>query len=303
MMRRIPMMFALIMTATTGARADEPKSAADWIAEGNAQYREGRYVDALEAYNEAELAKAPPATVAFNRGLAHYALGEPDKAAAEFGDAMLGGDRELEARSRFNLGNCSYATALKQQQENPKAAIESLKRAISHYADTMEMLPGDEPTAENMQLAQSLIRQLQEQQQQQQQQQQQNQDEQQNDQQDQQQQDQQQQPQSQPSEDQQQQNQQDQQDEQDQEQQQNQQQQEQQEQQQQQQNEHGGEDQQSQQQPQPQEGEAQGEPQEMKMSKEQAQRLLQAVRDKEKARREQKQEQRRVLPAPSGKDW
>lgn len=316
MQRTLSMIMAFSLSVLMGADKDKPKTPADWITEGNARYESGQFVDALDAYNEAATLDAPKPIVAFNRGLAHYALGEYDKASAEFGNAMLGADRNLEARARFNLGNCAYASALKQQKENPQEAIKSLGRAIDYYADTLDMLPGDKPTAENMQLAQTLIKQLREQQQQQQQKQDQQQNQQQQDQQQQKQpssqpsEDQkQQQPSSQPSEDQQQQNQQKSDQERQDEQQKQQQQQEgkdqqKQDQQQQQAGQSDASKQDGQQQnAQRQNGEQQGEPREIKMSKEQAQRLLQAVRDKEKARREEKRRLRRVLPAPSGKDW
>lgn len=331
--RNTAIAMALLIAGASAARAEEKPSAAKLIAEGNADYAQGKYVDALEDYRAADDASPGLAEAAFNRGLSHYQLGEVEQAKENFNQALLSENKSLEAAARFNLGNCSYADAIGASEKDPKAAIESLKRAIGFYADALELAPERREARENMQLARQLIKQLEEQQKQQEQQQQQKNDQQNQDQKDQQKQDQQQQKDQQKQDQQkqdQQQNQQGQQDDKNKDDQQQQQkgqqgqddQQKQDQQQQQQQGQNESEQNQDQQQQQDQqqggqsgaqdqsssnssqqESEGEGEPQEVSMSKEQAQRVLQAVRDKERARRMDKKNSRRVTRATDGKDW
>jgi Ca-activated chloride channel family protein len=300
----------LSLSAWTAARAQEPLPS-EVVAEGNRLLEEGKFAEALAAYERAAEARPDAPEVVYNQGVAHYRIGEYEKAADFFRRAMTPGDPALDARSRFNLGNCAYATAL-QQQLDPQAAIESLEQAIGHYDDALQLTPGDRAARENIERAQRLAEELRELQQQQQQQQQQG--DQQNEDQEQQEQPQQDQQQEQdPNQREQEQQGQDQQDPQEeQEQQQSQSQQDEPEQQEQQ-----GEDQQEQQQePQPSDASEQEDKDEQQpapqpqqaetkpMSQEEAERLLQAIRDKERQRREKLAErQEKENTVPVRRDW
>lgn len=299
-MYRLAVSFVGIALLCAPAFAEEPASAADWVDRGNAKFRQSRMIDALDAYRRADKLAPDSPQIAFNRGLAHYMLGETDKARELFNAALLTDDRRLEGRAKFNLGNCDYAGALSVQEENPRQAVRLLTNAINYYCDSLDLLPDNTDARKNMQMARQLIKQIEEQLEQQKQQQDQR------DQNEQSEQEQQattqpsrkdeQQPTSQPSEQEEQTSTQPAADEQ------------------QQQGHQGAEEQQQQggeQAEQPDAARRQAEANEgeqeqreaLKMSKEQAQRLLQAIRDKEQARRMQKAERRQRQPAQDGKDW
>ena len=275
---------AVLLTAEA-ARAEEKLAPAERVARANAALAAGNYDQALDDYREAEVAMPDAPALAYNEAIAYYRKRDFAKARELFGKALATRDLGLEARAKFNLGNCAYAAAL-EKMTNLQEAIDQLRTAISHYRDTLDVDPNDTDAKANIETAQLLIKDLLDKLKKQQEEQQKN-------------------PSSQPN-DQQQQNQQQEQQKQDQDQQnassqpsQDQQQQDQQKQDQQQ----AGQDQQSE--AEKQEGEQKaGEPQDKRqLSEEEAKRLLQAVRDKEQKRRDE-QTRRQHLGRPKvDKDW
>jgi hypothetical protein len=251
----------------------------------------------------------PPPVLAYDEGVAWAKAGDLHQARTAFAAAMRNADSpEIAADAAFNLGNVAHTLAQSDgDQSDQHAAIEELTTALNHYREVIAHTPDDPDAHANAQLTWQRIEVLKEQQEQQEQdkdeqsddqdQQEQSDDQNQEDQQDDQQQDPQQQnqdqqdPQQQNTEQQEQQNQ----DPQDQEpQDQNPQDEEQQD----------PEQQPSdKQQPEPKPTEAKPSPAEQKpMTREEAQRLLQRVRDRERER--VKQDAPQGLGQPStGKDW
>ncbi len=255
------------------------QSARTLVEEGNTLLAAGDFASALERYKSAEVTEPESPELAYNQGVAHYKLGEYDAARGAFNRALLTRDLALEAKAKFNLGDVAYASAL-EKQSNFQEAVDLLKTGIGQYRDALELDPEDEGARKNIEMAQVLIKDLldklkkqQEQEQQQQQDQQGEQDPQQQDDQEQQQD----------------QDQGEQEGEQEQQQQKDEQEGDQEDKQQQ-----SGDEQQEQQQ-QPQAGE--------EMTNGEAERMLQAVRDKEKRRREEQAERRRARYIRVPKDW
>ncbi len=255
------------------------------VKQANQLYKTQDYQSALNSYNQANLAKPDSPEIAYNRALAHYKLNQLTQANNLLNQALSTRDKSLEAKIKYNLGNVAYAQAL-ENQENPKQAINHLKTAITRYRDARDINPTDEDALANINSAQSLIKRL-IQQQNQEQQQDQNKDQEQD------QKDEQEQEQSKDG---------------DQEKQDQKQQDQQQENQDQQKDQEGKKQEQSDQQNQQSSEEQdqppqQAEPREVKMTPEQAERLLQAVRDKERNRQDEKTRLRRVGRRPVLKDW
>ena len=288
----------------------------------------------------AEVGRLDPtlAGAAYNQGVARYRAGAFEKAAESFQKSAELGDANLAAQSMYNEGTARYAEALQRLDAaapggndptakpalaptadplaNPsppadpmKETIKRVEDSLSHFRDAIDADQGNRDARVNAELAARLLRQLREVQQQQQDQQQQDQQPQDQEQQDQQQQDQQ--PQDQQPQDQQPQDQQ----------QQDQQQQDQQPQDQQPQDQEPQDQEQETQEPgtsEEKDGEsedatADGEPssedadasaEKPRMTKEEAERLLQSVRDKERQRRQEKAKKDAAGPrTPVKKDW
>ncbi len=274
----------VLLTGSIALAQDE--DARSMVSRANRLFAEGEFVAALEAYREAEVTLPESPELAYNQGVAHYKLGDYSQARDAFNRALLTRDLGLEAKIKFNLGDVAYASAL-EKQADLQEAIDLLKTAVGHYRDALELDPEDQDAKANIQMAQLLFKDLLDKLKQQQEQQQQDQDQQQQDNQDQQQENQQQ---DQQSEEGQQQG--DPQGTPDGDQQQN--------------------DEQQQDQPQPgseeqQEHEQQdqgGRPRAAEeLTPEQAEQLLQSVRDKERQRREELAQRRRARRVPVLKDW
>lgn len=105
------------------------------LEKGNRLYREGKYEDAVAAYQRVvESGKASP-QVHYNLGTALLALGRYQDADVHFQRALQGVEPELRERTFYNLGNRFLQDArangdLRQQGELLDAAIEAYKRTL-----------------------------------------------------------------------------------------------------------------------------------------------------------------------------
>lgn len=258
------------------------------VRQGNTALDKGEYDKALEAYRQAEVSKPDAPELAFNEGIAHYRLRDFAKARELFGKALATRDLRLEGKAKFNLGNCKYSEAL-EKMSNLQEAIDHLRGAIEHYLDSLEIAPEDRDARANIESAQLLIKDLLDKLKNQQQQN----------------------PSSQPNQDQSQENQEKKEQGEQEEQQPGDQQQEEKEQPQ------GGEEQKEeqqlqqqqgqqgdeQQQPDEQKGQEGEEKEERQLTEEEAQRLLQAVRDKERERRDERGQRMRATRPKVARDW
>lgn len=141
------------------ARAETNLSAASWVRQGNAALAAGRADEALELYKRAEVDLPGAAEIAYNRGVALYRKGRLEEARTAFGDTLRTRDPVLEAHAKYNLGNCAYATALQKLQDLP-GAIDELRKALSYYRDSLQLDPGDREARENIERAQLLMKDL-----------------------------------------------------------------------------------------------------------------------------------------------
>lgn len=105
------------------------------LEKGNRLYREGKYEDAVAAYQRVvESGEASP-QVHYNLGTALLALGRYDEADAHFQRALQGVEPELRERAFYNLGNRFLQDArgsgdVRRQGELLDAAIEAYKRTL-----------------------------------------------------------------------------------------------------------------------------------------------------------------------------
>jgi len=149
---------AVIVCIGSIASAPE-KEAYTLVAEANQAFSDGQYAAALETYSAAALILPHSPELAYNQGAASYKLGLYAQAREAFNRSLLSQDVGLEARTKYNLGNVAYGSALK-EMSNPPVAIELLKSAIAHYRDAIELDAEDDGARTNIELAQWLIRDL-----------------------------------------------------------------------------------------------------------------------------------------------
>ncbi|MDG2382328.1 MAG: VWA domain-containing protein, partial [Pirellulaceae bacterium] len=165
------------------------------INAGNDLVRQQKPMEAIEvltAIDDIDLSIEPKFN--YNLAVAHYRNSDYPSAMTLFGESAKSDDSQIAADSRYNLGNCHYAQAIEQMEQDPAVAVEQLLQAIEQYRSALRLDSENGDARANIELASELIKQLNDQQDQQQQdQQQQDQQQQDQQQQDQQQQDQQQQ--------------------------------------------------------------------------------------------------------------
>lgn len=146
-------------SAKTVLATDPPPH--ELVAEGNKALEKGEAGRAMELYDKAAAQVQDSPEIAYNQGVAFYRSDDYDKAAERFSKALSTSDTGLDAKARFNLGNCSYASALK-LKDKPKEAIEKLKKASDFFQDVLESHPDDKDARSNLERAQLLIKQLKE---------------------------------------------------------------------------------------------------------------------------------------------
>jgi Ca-activated chloride channel family protein len=170
---------AAVCLLTASASATD---VSDMVRLGNEALAAGKFDEALATYQQAAATEPTRAELLYNQAVAHYRKGEYEQARGLFTQATSSGDRQLEAKARFNLADCDYAEAVALAEKDKPAAIERLNRAISHYRGALQSNPAEGDARANIELAQMLIKKLQEEEKQDQQKQDQQQDEQKQDQ-------------------------------------------------------------------------------------------------------------------------
>ncbi len=145
----------VLLSSHVCAADDGSRSGAEYVREGNKHLTAKRYTEALAAYDLAHEKLPDAAEVAYDRGIALYRLGRLSEAETAFQDALKPDSPELEAKAKYNLGRCSHALALAEQQDLPKA-INELGRAIGFYKDALQVRPDDADAKQNVAIAERL---------------------------------------------------------------------------------------------------------------------------------------------------
>jgi Ca-activated chloride channel family protein len=134
-------------------------SAADLNDDGNMAYLAGEYDKALSAYDAASVEAPESPVIYFNKGAAFYQMGDYAAATDAFEKAALKtGDLQLEAKSRFNLGNCAFREGERQQDSDLNKALEALTKSIQHYQEALDLDQGFVEAAENIEVARLVMK-------------------------------------------------------------------------------------------------------------------------------------------------
>ncbi|MGQ0508705.1 MAG: vWA domain-containing protein [Myxococcaceae bacterium] len=109
------------------------------VDEGTAAYEAGRYEEALKAFDEAKRALPSSAAVEFNRGNALFRLGRHEEARAAFERAQETDKGSLKQKAYYNLGNTL-------------AQLNKAKEAIAAYRKALLMDPKDRDARHNLEV-------------------------------------------------------------------------------------------------------------------------------------------------------
>lgn len=122
------------------------------VTEGNRLFRDGELERALELYHEAQQQLEDSSPVDYNIGNVLYRQGEYERALEEYRRALAADDPELARQARYNMGNAHFQA---QQYD----------QAIEDFSDVLRLSPDDMDAKRNLELS---LRALQQQPQQQQ---------------------------------------------------------------------------------------------------------------------------------------
>lgn len=123
-----------------GASHSGAESFSGKMEEGNELYREKKYSQALEKFEEAEKLKPEDTRGTFNKGASLYKLERWEEARDEFQKGALSEKRKLRAKSLYNLGNSQF--------KNGEYA-----EAVNSYKQSLALNPNDPDARFNLQLA------------------------------------------------------------------------------------------------------------------------------------------------------
>lgn len=134
----------------------------DLVRRGNEHFAAGRFAEAQEAYRAAlDRAATDDAEVLHDLAAAQFKLGDVAGARETWTRAATLKGPAFEGLVRYNLGNCDYADALAAQAGGDvKAATGLLQRASEKYLEAVRLDPALLNARANLELAQRLIREL-----------------------------------------------------------------------------------------------------------------------------------------------
>lgn len=140
----------LALTVTSGARASSGEDA----------YAAEDYLGAAEYYRQ-QLEKTPDSSeLQYNFGASSYKNNMYDDAIAAFTSALKSEDLELQKKSYFNLGNSHFQKGVESQQGDAKATEEEWKQAITAMDSVLKLAPDDEKAKNNREVIEKKLEQL-----------------------------------------------------------------------------------------------------------------------------------------------
>ena len=169
-----------MLLATVAPTAVQPAPLPQWsspsaaMAAGRDAFESGQWAQAAQALAQANaLLKQPDPLVSYDQGVAAYRAGDLDAAGAAFKHAMNSSDPEVASAAAYNLGNTAWrmadqATDTSEGGRTPNldAAKQHLEEALAHYRSAIARDPQDLDAQANGELTWRRIREVEQQQQQ-----------------------------------------------------------------------------------------------------------------------------------------
>ncbi len=117
------------------------------VKKGNELYQEGKYEQALAAYQDALLDDPLNEIALFNQGNAYYKLKKYKEAIETYQKVVGSENLQLSAKAFYNIGNARF-------QQN------KLKESIEAYKKSLELNPDDIDAKYNLELARAKLKEL-----------------------------------------------------------------------------------------------------------------------------------------------
>ena len=145
--------FCLLLTANSSLAS----STGD-IREGNKLYKQEKYSEAADRYNQA-LKQSPDSDIAhFNLGDALYKKGQYKEAIDAFTKSLSTDNKVLEAKAIYNLANSKYKLGSQAADSDLNSAISMYREALDYYKRAMQMKAGDKDAKYNHELVEKKLK-------------------------------------------------------------------------------------------------------------------------------------------------
>ncbi len=127
------------------------------VRDANKLYAEGKYEDAAAAYNAALVDRPDSAELHFNLGDATYKQGKYEEAVNAFQKVETAGDPKRESRVAYNVGNASFRKGQALEQTEPQKALGLYAEALASYRRALGLDPDDEEPKFNHEYVRKII--------------------------------------------------------------------------------------------------------------------------------------------------
>ncbi|HOP07298.1 MAG TPA: tetratricopeptide repeat protein [candidate division Zixibacteria bacterium] len=144
-MRKQVMKYALLVGLVTAAVSAQAETFADLVRRGNEAANTGDFQKALNMYRDAETERPESPELEYNIGGALYGAGDYEQAAEHYAKAFETEDIQQEGRAHYNLGNTYFRQS-------------KLDKAIEEYQKYLEINPDDEDAKFNLELSRKLLK-------------------------------------------------------------------------------------------------------------------------------------------------
>jgi Ca-activated chloride channel family protein len=130
------------------------------------EYQAGRFDAALKGYEQALQRRKDDPRLHLNAGTAAYRLGDFEKAARHFGEALPAQDLKLQEQAYYNLGNTLYRTG--EKAGDPQKAQQAWEEALRRFDGAIKLNTNNADARFNFEFVKQKLEELKQQQQQQQ---------------------------------------------------------------------------------------------------------------------------------------
>ncbi len=138
-----------------------------YCSQGEEAFAQGNYLQASEYYRK-QLEKSPnDPELHYNYGTAAFKNNMYDEAIEAFSKALKSDDIELQKKAYYNRGNSYYQKGAEAQQADPKTTINQWKQALGSLQSALQLDPNDVDAKHNQQVIKKRLEKLEKQQQQQ----------------------------------------------------------------------------------------------------------------------------------------
>lgn len=126
--------------------------AAGIVKDGNRLFHENKFDDAMQKYSEAQLGDPDNPRLDYNIGSAFYKQKKYDLAAQSFEKVINSSfDNELKAKAYYNAGNAYF------KQAEAAGDMENLQKSIDAYTEALKFNPEDEDAKYNLEVARQML--------------------------------------------------------------------------------------------------------------------------------------------------